>query len=41
MPEVRVHDVRHTAATLLLLMGVNGRMVMDMMGWSVASMFKR
>lgn len=39
--EVRVHDARHTAATLLLLMGVDGRVVMDMMGWSVASMLKR
>jgi integrase len=41
VPEVRVHDARHTAATLLLLMGVDGRVVMDMMGWSVASMLKR
>ena len=40
-PPVRVHDARHTAATLLLLMGVDGRVVMDMMGWSVASMLKR
>ena len=41
VPPVRVHDARHTAATLLLLMGVDGRVVMDMMGWSVASMLKR
>lgn len=41
VPAVRVHDARHTAATLLLLMGVDGRVVMDMMGWSVASMLKR
>lgn len=41
VPPVRVHDARHTAATLLLLMGVDGRVVMDIMGWSVASMLKR
>ncbi|WMI32978.1 tyrosine integrase [Arthrobacter phage PeggyLeg03] len=41
VPPVRVHDARHTAATLLLLMGVDGRVVMDMMGWSTASMLKR
>lgn len=41
VPAVRVHDARHTAATLLLLMGVDGRVVMDIMGWSVASMLKR
>lgn len=41
VPEVRVHDARHTAATLLLLMGVDGRVVMDIMGWSVGSMLKR
>jgi integrase len=41
VPAVRVHDARHTSATLLLLMGVDGRVVMDMMGWSVASMLKR
>lgn len=41
VPAVRVHDARHTAATMLLLMGVDGRVVMDMMGWSVASMLKR
>lgn len=37
----RVHDARHTAATILLLMGVDGRVVMDMLGWSQASMLKR
>lgn len=41
VPAVRVHDARHTAATLLLLMGVDGRVVMDMMGWSQASMLSR
>lgn len=32
VPMSRVHDARHTAATTLLLMGVNGRIVMEMMG---------
>lgn len=41
VPEVRVHDARHTAATVLLLMGVDGRVVMDILGWSQASMLKR
>lgn len=41
VPDVRVHDARHTAATVLLLMGVDGRVVMDIMGWSQASMLKR
>lgn len=41
VPAVRVHDARHTAATTLLLMGVDGRIVMDMMGWSSAVMLRR
>lgn len=41
IPRVRVHDARHTAATILLLMGVDGRVVMDMLGWSQVSMLKR
>ncbi len=41
VPPVRVHDARHTAATTLLLMGVDGRIVMEMMGWSSAVMLKR
>lgn len=41
VPAVRVHDARHTAATMLLLMGVDGRIVMEMMGWSSAVMLKR
>lgn len=41
VPHVRLHDARHTAATLLLLMGVDGRVVMEMMGWSATSMLKR
>jgi integrase len=31
---VRVHDARHTAATLLLLQGVDLRTVMSIMGWT-------
>ena len=30
----RLHDARHTAATVLLLLGVPDRAVMDFMGWS-------
>lgn len=41
VPSIRVHDARHTAATVLLLMGVDGRSVMDMMGWSQMSMLTR
>lgn len=41
VPEVRVHDARHTAATVLLVMGVDQRVVMDIMGWSQASMVQR
>jgi hypothetical protein len=33
-----LHDARHTAATLLLLEGVDQRTVMDVMGWSNPSM---
>ena len=32
--EVRLHDARHTAATLLLLQGVDIRTVMAIMGWT-------
>jgi integrase len=32
---------RHTAATVLLLLGVPERAVMDVMGWSSSSMVKR
>ncbi|MDN5669038.1 MAG: site-specific integrase [Renibacterium salmoninarum] len=37
----RVHDGRHTAATILLLLGVPERIVMEMMGWSSTTMLKR
>lgn len=39
--EARLHDARHTAATVLLILGVQDRTVMDIMGWSSASMKKR
>ncbi|MEV7118248.1 tyrosine-type recombinase/integrase [Kitasatospora griseola] len=37
----RLHDARHTASTVLLLLGVPERIVMAIMGWSSASMAKR
>jgi len=37
----RLHDARHTAATVLLLLGVPERAVMDIMGWSNAAMAAR
>lgn len=33
----RLHNARHTAATMLLLQGVDQRVVMDIMGWSQVS----
>jgi integrase len=39
--EARLHDARHTSATVLLLLGVPERAAMDVMGWSHGSMAKR
>lgn len=39
--DARLHDARHTAATMLLLLGIPQRAVMDVMGWSEASMATR
>ncbi len=39
--EARLHDARHTAATTLLLLGVQERAVMDVMGWSNSAMVGR
>ncbi len=39
--EARLHDARHTAATVLLLLGVQPRAVMDVMGWSNIAMLQR
>jgi len=33
-PVRRLHDARHTAATVLLLLGVPERAAMEVMGWS-------
>jgi integrase len=32
--DARLHDARHTAATFLLVAGVDTRTVMDLLGWS-------
>ncbi|HEY3546069.1 MAG TPA: site-specific integrase [Propionicimonas sp.] len=37
----RLHDARHTAATLLLVQGVDQRVVMGMFGWTSAAMTTR
>jgi integrase len=34
IPRVRLHDLRHTAATLLLAQGVSARVLMDVLGHS-------
>lgn len=39
--DARLHDARHTAATMLLALGVPTTAVMDIMGWSQAAMAKR
>ncbi|MFD5454612.1 tyrosine-type recombinase/integrase [Streptomyces olivaceus] len=37
----RLHDARHTAATVLLILGVSERAVMGLMGWSTTAMAVR
>ncbi len=37
----RLHDARHTAATILLILGVPERVVMQIMGWSSTAMAAR
>ncbi len=39
--DARLHDARHTAATMLLVLRVPSRAVMEVMGWSEASMTAR
>jgi len=39
--DARLHDARHTAATVLLLLGVPDRTVMEIMGWSNSGMAAR
>lgn len=41
MPERRLHDARHTAATVLLLLGIPDRTVMGLMGWSSTAIAAR
>jgi integrase len=37
----RLHDARHTAGTILLILGVPERVVVEIMGWSSTAMAKR
>ena len=39
--DARLHDARHTAATVLLILGVPTPTAMAIMGWSSAAMAKR
>lgn len=39
--DARLHDGRHTAATVLLILGVPERTVMEIMGWASTAMAKR
>lgn len=39
--DARLHDARHTAATVLLVLGVPERTVMGIMGWSSTAMAAR
>jgi integrase len=39
--DARLHDARHTAATVLLVLGVPERTAMGIMGWSSTSMAAR
>lgn len=38
LPEIRFHDLRHSAATLLLVQGIPARVVMDILGHSQISL---
>lgn len=39
--QARLHDARHTAATMLLVLGVPERTAMGIMGWSTTAMAAR
>ncbi|MCW2813783.1 MAG: Integrase [Nocardioides sp.] len=41
VPMLRLHYARHTTATMLLAQGVDGRVVMALLGWSQASLLTR
>lgn len=41
MRDGRLHDARHTAATVLLLLGVHERAIMSILGWSSTAMVSR
>jgi integrase len=41
VPDGRLHDTRHTAATVRLVLGVPERTVMSVMGWSSTAMAAR
>ena len=38
MPAVRLHDLRHTCVSMLLTLGVNPRVVMEIVGHSAQKM---
>ncbi|MFD7979098.1 tyrosine-type recombinase/integrase [Streptomyces sp. NPDC059071] len=38
MRRIRVHDLRHTCASLLLAQGVDARIIMEMLGQSTITM---
>lgn len=41
LPRMRLHDLRHRAATILLSMGVNVKVVQEILGHSQVSMTLR
>jgi integrase len=38
LPDIRFHDMRHSAATLLLSMGIHPKVVQELLGHSEISM---